>query len=73
MQWLDRVAGEIAENEFVCNRYRLTHSKQYSTDRFEAVDDSYIEEHLRYNIAPTQQALIIRKEHGGKGVWKCLC
>jgi putative SOS response-associated peptidase YedK len=48
----------------VCNRYRLTHSKQYLTERFEAEDE--IDDHPRYNIAPTQQVLIVRKEHGEK-------
>jgi putative SOS response-associated peptidase YedK len=48
----------------VCNRYRLTHSKQYLAERFEAADE--IDDHPRYNIAPTQQVLIVRKEHGEK-------
>ena len=57
---------QICENDFVCNRYRLTHSKQYLTERFEASDDSGMEDHPRYNIAPTQQVLIVRKEKGEK-------
>jgi len=48
----------------VCNRYRLTHSKLYLTERFAAEDE--IDDHPRYNIAPTQQVLIVRKEHGEK-------
>ena len=60
------VLDEIGENEFVCNRYRLTHSRQYLTERFEAVDHSDIEDRPRYNIAPTQQVLIVRKEQGEK-------
>jgi putative SOS response-associated peptidase YedK len=60
------VLDEISENESVCNRYRLTHSKQYLTERFEALDDSGMEDHPRYNIAPTQQVLIVRKEQGEK-------
>jgi putative SOS response-associated peptidase YedK len=48
----------------VCNRYRLTHSKQYLAERFEAADE--IDDHPRYNIAPTQQVLIVRNEHGEK-------
>jgi putative SOS response-associated peptidase YedK len=48
----------------VCNRYRLTHSKQYLAERFEAADE--IDDHPRYNIAPTQQVLIVRNEHGAK-------
>jgi len=53
--------GSNCENERVCNRYRLTHSKQYLAERFQAADDQ-IEEHPRYNIAPTQPVLIVRKE-----------
>jgi putative SOS response-associated peptidase YedK len=49
----------------VCNRYRLTHSKQYLAERFEAADDA-IEERPRYNIAPTQPVLTVRKEQGKK-------
>jgi putative SOS response-associated peptidase YedK len=60
------VLDEIGENEFVCNRYRLTHSKQYLTERFQASDDSGMEDHPRYNIAPTQQVLIVREEQGEK-------
>jgi putative SOS response-associated peptidase YedK len=43
----------------------LTHSKQYLAERFQAADDE-IEEHPRYNIAPTQPVLIVRKERGKK-------
>ena len=49
----------------MCNRYRLTHSKQYLADRFQATADE-IEERPRYNIAPTQPVLIVRKEQGKK-------
>jgi putative SOS response-associated peptidase YedK len=56
---------QICENGCVCNRYRLTHSKQYLAERFQAADDE-IEERLRYNIAPTQPVLIVRKEQGKK-------
>jgi putative SOS response-associated peptidase YedK len=49
----------------VCNRYRLTHSKQYLSDRFQATGDE-IEDRPRYNIAPTQPVLIVRKEQGKK-------
>ncbi len=55
----------ICENELVCNRYRLTHSKQYLAERFQAPDNE-IDEHPRYNIAPTQPVLIVRKEQGKK-------
>jgi putative SOS response-associated peptidase YedK len=60
------VLDEISENEFVCNRYRLTHSKQYLSERFQALDESGPEDHPRYNIAPTQQVLVVRKEKGEK-------
>ena len=49
----------------MCNRYRLTHSKQYLTERFQATSDE-IEDRPRYNIAPTQQVLTVRKEQGKK-------
>ena len=49
----------------MCNRYRLTHSKQYLADRFQATGDE-IEERPRYNIAPTQAVLTVRKEQGRK-------
>jgi putative SOS response-associated peptidase YedK len=48
----------------VCNRYRLTHSKQYLADRFQAFEE--IDDHPRYNIAPTQPVLTVRREHGQK-------
>jgi len=45
----------------------LTHSKQYLSERFEAeASDEELEDRPRYNIAPTQQVLIVRKEHGDK-------
>jgi putative SOS response-associated peptidase YedK len=51
----------------VCNRYRLTHSKQYLTERFEAeAPEEELEDKPRYNIAPTQQVLIVRKEQDEK-------
>jgi len=43
----------------------LTHSKQYLAERFQAADDE-IEERPRYNIAPTQQVLTVRKKQGEK-------
>ena len=51
-------------NKGVCNRYRLTHSKEYLADRFEAVNE--MEDRPRYNIAPTQPVLVVRKERGQK-------
>src|SRR5204863_4191546 len=41
------------------------HSKQYLAERFQAADDE-VEEHPRYNIAPTQPVLTVRKEQGKK-------
>lgn len=49
----------------MCNRYRLTHSKQYLAERFHASADE-IEDRPRYNIAPTQGVLTVRKEQGKK-------
>jgi len=48
----------------VCNRYRLTHSRSYLAERFQAENE--IEDRPRYNIAPTQPVLVVRKEHGKK-------
>ena len=51
----------------MCNRYRLTHSKSYLAERFQATDETgEIEDHPRYNIAPTQRVITVRKEHGKK-------
>ena len=47
------------------NRYRLTHSKQHLADHFQAVGDG-VEDRPRYNVAPTQQVLTVRKEQGKK-------
>jgi hypothetical protein len=55
----------ICENECVCNRYRLTHSKQYLAERFEASAEE-VDDRPRYNVAPTQQVLTVRKEQGKK-------
>jgi putative SOS response-associated peptidase YedK len=55
---------QICENGWVCNRYRLTHSKQYLAERFQASDE--IEDRPRYNIAPTQPVVTVRIEHGRK-------
>jgi len=54
----------ICDNKLVCNRYRLTYAKPYLAERFEAVGE--IEERPRYNIAPTQQVVTVRKEEGKK-------
>lgn len=51
----------------MCNRYRLTHSKEYLAERFQAEDESgQIEDRPRFNIAPTQPVLTVRKEQGKK-------
>src|SRR5258708_37441667 len=54
----------ICDNKRVCNRYRLTYAKPYLAERFEASGE--IEERPRYNIAPTQQVVTVRKEDGKK-------
>ena len=54
----------ICDNKLVCNRYRLTHSKRYLAERFQAWDE--IEERPRYNIAPTQPVVTVRRELGTK-------
>lgn len=48
----------------MCNRYRLTHSERYLAARFQASGD--FDDHPRYNIAPTQPVLTVRREHGEK-------
>ncbi len=48
----------------MCNRYRLTHSKQYLAERFEA--SARIEDRPRYNIAPTQLVVTVLREMGKK-------
>ena len=51
----------------MCNRYRLTQSKAYLAERFQAEDESgEIEDRPRYNIAPTQPVITVRIEHGKK-------
>lgn len=47
----------------MCNRYRLTHSKDDLAERFQALVDGF-DERPRYNIAPTQPVLTVRKEQG---------
>ena len=48
----------------MCNRYSLKHSKQQVRDIFQA--EGEFDDRPRYNIAPTQPVLIVRKEHGQK-------
>jgi putative SOS response-associated peptidase YedK len=60
---VSRNCFRICDNKRVCNRYRLTRSKQYIADRFHATADE-IQDRQRYNIAPTQQVLTVRKEQG---------
>jgi putative SOS response-associated peptidase YedK len=51
----------------VCNRYRLTSSKLYLAERFQATDDAReLEDRPRYNIAPAQPVITVRKQHGEK-------
>ena len=45
----------------------MTYSKPYLAERFQASDESgEIEDRPRYNIAPTQPVVIVRKEQGTK-------
>jgi putative SOS response-associated peptidase YedK len=45
----------------------LTYSKPYLAERFQASDEScVIDDRPRYNIAPTQPVITVRKEHGKK-------
>lgn len=48
----------------VCNRYRLTHSQVALAKWFGASGE--FDDAPRYNIAPTQPALTVRREHGEK-------
>ena len=57
--------GKVCDNQRVCNRYRLTHSKQYLAERFE-VSAEDIDDTPRYNIAPTQPVLTVRRKDGQK-------
>jgi putative SOS response-associated peptidase YedK len=48
----------------MCNRYRLTHPQHDLAERFLARNE--IDDAPRYNIAPTQPVIIVRKEHAQK-------
>lgn len=48
----------------MCNRYRLTHSERYLAARFQTSGE--FDDTPRYNIAPTQPVLTVRREHGEK-------
>lgn len=48
----------------MCNRYRLTHSERCLAARFQASGE--FDDAPRYNIAPTQPVLTVRREHGQK-------
>lgn len=48
----------------MCNRYSLKHSKQDVWGVFQA--EGEFDDRPRFNIAPTQPVLIVRKEHGQK-------
>ena len=54
----------VCHNVPVCNRYRLTHSKRDLADGFQAFEE--IDDHPRYNVAPTQPVLTVRKEQDQK-------
>jgi len=60
---MPRVAG-ICDNEYMCNRYRLTRSQRNLAERFQAWGE--IDDTPRYNIAPTQPVLTVRREQGQK-------
>ncbi|HEU5399750.1 MAG TPA: SOS response-associated peptidase [Terriglobales bacterium] len=48
----------------MCNRFRLTHSQRDLAERFKSSDQT--DDTPRYNIAPTQPVLTVRREHGEK-------
>lgn len=54
----------VCHNKKVCNRYRLRHSERYLTERFQASGD--FDDTPRYNIAPTQPVLTVRREQREK-------
>jgi putative SOS response-associated peptidase YedK len=56
--------ARLCDNGFVCNRYRLTRSQQDLGKRFNALEE--FDDHPRYNIAPTQPVLTVRREQGQK-------
>ena len=59
--------SHICENESMCNRYSLKRSKAHLANHFQASDESgEIEDRPRYNIAPTQPVIAVRREHGKK-------
>jgi putative SOS response-associated peptidase YedK len=51
----------------MCNRIRLTRSQRLLMERFQAADElGELEDRPRYNIAPTQPVITVRREHGQK-------
>jgi len=46
----------------MCGRYRLTAKERYLAEHFGVDDDEIIEWAPRYNIAPTQQVVVIRQD-----------
>lgn len=48
----------------MCNRFRLTHPQSDLAERFQAWEE--INDTPRYNIAPTQPVLTVRREQGQK-------
>ena len=51
-------------NGTVCNRYRLTHAQRYLAEHFQGWDE--LDDTPRYNIAPKQPVLTVRRELGKK-------
>jgi putative SOS response-associated peptidase YedK len=46
----------------MCGRYRLTSRERYLAEHFGLEEDELIEWSPRYNIAPTQQVLVVRQD-----------
>ncbi len=55
------VSSEFAKLVFMCGRYRLTAKERYLAEHFEISDDE-VRWTARYNIAPTQQVAIVRRQ-----------
>ncbi|HET6934898.1 MAG TPA: SOS response-associated peptidase [Candidatus Angelobacter sp.] len=53
--------AEFAKLVFMCGRYRLTAKERYLAEHFEISDDE-VRWTARYNIAPTQQVAIVRRQ-----------
>ena len=46
----------------MCGRYRLTAKERYLAEHFGIDDDDIVDWVPRYNIAPTQQVVVIRQD-----------